>query len=222
VIEDVLVERSARLHRVQLDAGGALPDWRAFDLVVAMGGPMGAYEDEAFPWLVGERALLGAAASAGTPCLGVCLGAQLLAAAIGGRAFPGPAPEVGVFDVDLTAAGRRDAVLSVLPRRFTVLQWHSDTFDLPDDAVVLASSAAYPRQAFRWRNAFGLQFHAEVTPAMAEEWALVPESVSYLETTLGPGAAAALFDDLRRANKVINESCRLLVERFLDVTIRRS
>jgi len=216
VIEEVLRERSARITRVEVDEGEALPDWRAFDLVVVMGGPMGAYEDDMHPWLVAEKALLGAAADAGVPCLGVCLGSQLLAASIGGRAFPGPAPELGVLDVELTVAGRADPVLSSLGERFTVLQWHGDTFDLPPDAVVLASSAAYPHQAFRWRNAFGVQFHAEVTPDMADDWSANASYVAYLEGALGPGGATRLFSELRSALPAINRTCRLLTERLLD------
>jgi len=218
VIEEVLRARSARLTRVGLDEGGHLPDWRGFDLVVVMGGPMGAYEDAAHPWLVDERAFLAAAAAAGTPCYGVCLGAQLLAAAIGGRAYPGPAPEVGVMEVTLTAAGQTDAVMSILASPFTALQWHGDTFDLPDDAVVLASSTAYARQAFRWRNTMGVQFHAEVTADMVDEWAALDDYVDYLESALGPGGAERLFTELRRSLTEINATCRALFEQFLTVT----
>ena len=130
------MERSARIRRVEVDAGESLPDWRPFDVIVVMGGPMGAYEDEAYPWLVPERALLRAAATAGTACFGVCLGAQLLAASVGGRAYPGPTPEIGVLEVELTAAGRADPVMSVLSSPFLALQWHGDTFDPPADAVL--------------------------------------------------------------------------------------
>jgi len=222
VIEDLLAERSARLTRVEVDAGEALPDWQAFDVVIAMGGPMGAYEDTAYPWLAPERALLSAAASAGTACIGVCLGAQLLAASIGGRAYPGPAPEIGVLQVELTAPGRADPVTSALPPSFPVLQWHGDTFDLPPDAVVLASSAAYPRQVYRWRNALGVQFHAEVTAAMARTWWDVPDYVDYLESALGAGAADRLYAELDRAIPVINDTARLLFGRFLSAIGVRS
>jgi len=215
VIDDLLAERSARVTVVEVDAGEPLPDWQAFDVVIAMGGPMGAYEDTAYPWMAPERALLSAAASAGTACLGVCLGAQLLATAIGGRAYPGPAPEIGVLQVDLTAAGLADPVTSALTPSFSVLQWHGDTFDLPPDAIVLASSAAYPRQAYRWRNALGVQFHAEVTPAMARAWSLVPDYVDYLEAALGAGAADRLFAELDHAIPVINDAARRLFGRFL-------
>ncbi len=216
--EEVLIAHAARIRRVEIDEGEALPDWREFDLIVAMGGPMGAYQVDDFPWLPAERTLLGAAASAGRACLGVCLGAQLLAASIGGRAYPGPAPEVGVMDVDLTEAGQTDAVTSALPTRFRALQWHGDTFDLPDDAVVLASSPAYAHQAFRWRNAIGLQFHVEVTQTMADEWARVPAYAASLEATLGPGALPSLLADVSSEVNAMNESAKSLFERFLKVS----
>jgi GMP synthase-like glutamine amidotransferase len=203
---------------VEIDEGETLPDWREFDLIVVMGGPMGAYEDDDFPWLRVERTLLGAAATAGRACFGVCLGAQILAASIGGRAYAGASPEVGVMDVELTPAGRADPVTSVLPARFRALQWHGDTFDLPASAVVLASSPAYAHQAFRWRNAIGLQFHIEVTQSMADEWARVPAYAASLEAALGPGALPHLLAEVSSEVNAMNESARLLFERFLKVT----
>ena len=202
---------------MEVDEGAALPNYHDFDLIIAMGGPMGAYQDDDFPWLAPERALLGAAAAAGYPCLGVCLGAQLLAASIGGRAYPGAVPEIGVLDVELTPAGVADPILSALPSKFRALQWHGDTFDLPGDAAVLASSAAYAHQAFRWRNAVGLQFHLEVTQSMADEWARVPAYAASLDATLGPGSLPRLLADVSSEVMGMNDKARLLCQRFLEV-----
>ena len=107
VYEDVLHERGAVLTRVELDEGEALPDWREFDAIVAMGGPMGAYEDDLHPWLVAEKRKIAEAVAAGTPYWGVCLGVQLLAASLGARVYPGAAPEVGILPVELTAVMER-------------------------------------------------------------------------------------------------------------------
>ena len=148
--EDVLLERDARLHRVELDEGERLPDWREFGAIVAMGGPMSVNDESDHPWLVAEKRAIGEAVRAGVPYWGACLGVQLLAAALGARVYAGELPEVGVLPVTLTAAGLEDPVFAGLPRELHTLQWHGDTFDLPEGAVLLASSPAYPNQAFRF------------------------------------------------------------------------
>jgi GMP synthase-like glutamine amidotransferase len=213
VFEDVLRERGARLHRVQLDEGDPLPDWRAFEAIVAMGGPMSANDDAELPWLVGEKRLIAESVRAGRPFFGVCLGVQLLAAALGARVYRGPEPEVGLLPVVLTDDGREDPVFAGLPAELVTLQWHGDTFDLPAGAVRLASSPAYPNQAFRAGQAYGVQFHLEVSAEMAREWAEVPEYVSSLERTLGakgvPAFLAAIenqADDMRIVGRTLFES----------------
>jgi GMP synthase (glutamine-hydrolysing) len=99
VFEDVLRDRGADLHRVELDEGEPLPDWRTFDAIVAMGGPMSANDDEALPWLTAEKQLIAEAVQADKPFWGVCLGVQLLAASLGARVYAGAAPEVGILPV---------------------------------------------------------------------------------------------------------------------------
>ena len=137
---EVMRERGAEPCAVEVDEGEPLPDWREFDAVLAMGGPMGAGDDADHPWLAAERQLVREAVEAGRPFLGVCLGVQLLAAALGARVYAAERPEVGLLDVELTAEGRADPLFAGLDDRFVSLQWHGDTFDLPADAVRLASS----------------------------------------------------------------------------------
>src|SRR5215212_9626489 len=108
--EDELLARGLDLVRVELDEGDALPDWREFAGIIAMGGPMGAYQEDAHPWLVAEKRLLRDAVEADVPVWGVCLGAQLLAGALGARVYPGGKPEVGVLPVSLTPDAAADAV----------------------------------------------------------------------------------------------------------------
>ena len=110
VFEDVLHERDAELHRVELDEGESLPDWRAFDAIVAMGGPMSVNDEAELPWLADEKRVIGEAVRGGKPYWGVCLGVQLLAASLGARVYPGPQPEVGLLPVELTDEGRADPV----------------------------------------------------------------------------------------------------------------
>ena len=216
VFEDVLRERGAELHRAELDEGDALPDWRGFDAVVAMGGPMSVNDDAALPWLTEEKRLVADAVHAGIPYWGVCLGVQLLAAALGARVYPGASPEVGLLPVVLTEEGRADPVFGGLDAELVTLQWHGDTFDLPDGAVRLASSPAYENQAFRVGNAYGVQFHLEVSAEMAREWAEVPEYVASLERTLGKDGAPAFLAAIERDADAMRATGRVLFERWLD------
>lgn len=214
--EDVLVEAGATLHRVELDAGEPLPDWRAFDGIVAMGGPMSANDEPTLPWLVAEKRLIGEAVRAGTPFWGACLGAQLLAASLGARVYRGPSPEVGLMPVRLASEARQDPVFAGLPDELPTFQWHNETFDLPPGAVLLAGSPLYPAQAFRWGSrAYAVQFHLEVSAAMARQWADVPAYAADLERVLGPGALPALLEAMERAAPAINAQARQIFGRWL-------
>jgi GMP synthase-like glutamine amidotransferase len=216
VFEDVLQARGAEIHRAELDEGDALPDWRTFDAIVAMGGPMSASDDETLPWLTAEKQLIGDAVRAGMPFWGVCLGVQLLAASLGARVYPGAAPEVGLLPVRLTEEGRSDPVLGGVGDELLTLQWHGDTFDLPDGAVRLARSPAYENQAFRFERAYGLQFHLEVSAEMAREWARVPEYVASLDRTFGAYAASAFLAAVEGQAEQIRDVGRVVFERWLD------
>ncbi len=135
--------------------------------IAILGGPMGVYERDRYPFIERELTLARRAAEGGVPFLGICLGSQILAEAMGGRVHPGPRAELGWAPVTLTEVGKSDPVLGGEAERLDVFHWHGDTFDLPPGAVRLASSALYPNQAFRWgRLAYGLQFHLEFTPAI--------------------------------------------------------
>jgi GMP synthase (glutamine-hydrolysing) len=164
----ILAERAlAAGHQLQFcapHAGEALPDG-GYDAIVVLGGSVNITEGHDF--LAAETDFL---ASATVPVLGVCLGAQLLAASAGARVQRASEPEIGWFDVRLTDAGRADPLLGALPERFTAYQWHSYAFDLPEGAVPLAASDACP-QAFRLGDAaWGVQFHPEVNEKILEEW----------------------------------------------------
>jgi GMP synthase (glutamine-hydrolysing) len=216
VFEDVLHERDAELHRVELDEGELLPDWRSFDAIVAMGGPMSVNDDAELPWLADEKRVIGEAVRGGKPYWGVCLGVQLLAASLGARVYPGPQPEVGLLPVELTDEGRADPVFGPVQRDLVTLQWHGDTFDLPAGAMRLASSPAYANQAFRFERAYGVQFHLEVSAEMAREWAEVPEYVASLERTLGADGAPAFLAEIEENADAMRSEGRALLGRWLD------
>ena len=217
VFEDVLCERAHELVRIELDEGEPLPAG-PWDAIVAMGGPMSANDEAECPWLVGEKAAIASHVRAGRPFWGSCLGAQLLAAALGARVYAGPAPEVGVLAVELTAAGLSDPVLGPLPRSIDTLQWHGDTFDLPEGAVLLASSPAYAHQAYRVGPvAYAVQFHVEVTEAMGEEWASVPAYAEYADRVLGPGGSDQLLAEFRAGSPLMQRHARGVFERWCDL-----
>jgi GMP synthase-like glutamine amidotransferase len=165
-------DTGADLELVRIDQGDAVPapdEAGAMAGLVVMGGPMGVHDD--LPWLEPERALLRAAVEAGRPVLGVCLGAQQLAAALGADVKTGSAPEVGVGEVHLTTAALSDPVFGPGPTPLPCVHWHGDTFTLPDGAVRLAGNEAYENQAFRvGARAYGLQFHVEVTGSLVAHW----------------------------------------------------
>ncbi|WP_341837715.1 gamma-glutamyl-gamma-aminobutyrate hydrolase family protein [Chitinophaga pollutisoli] len=138
-----------------------LPASADVDMLVVMGGPMSVNDTGQYPWLRNEKAFIADAVESGKPVLGVCLGSQLLAASLGAEVYPNAQPEIGWFPVKFTA--------DWAPETLTVCHWHGDTFDLPEGAVLLASSDITKHQAFRvGNNAVGLQFHLEMTPASLE------------------------------------------------------
>jgi GMP synthase (glutamine-hydrolysing) len=215
----VLVERGARIERVELDEGEPLPEsLDGFDAVIAMGGPMSVNDEDEHPWLVAEKDLLREAVTAGFPVWGSCLGVQLLASALGARVTRGPVPEVGVLPVEPTEEGRGDPVLGPCRWPLTTLQWHSDTFELPDDAVLLATSPAYAHQAVRFAPlVYGVQFHVEVGAELADEWARVPAYVEAADDVLGDGGADRLLADVRtQAGEMLPEA-RALFGRWMDL-----
>jgi GMP synthase-like glutamine amidotransferase len=216
--EDELLDRGIQIRRVVLGRQ-ELPDWRGFAGIVAMGGSMGAYEDSLYPWLAPEKRLIADAVRAGMPFWGVCLGSQLLAACLGARVHRGPAVELGVRAVELTKAAREDPVFAAAPARFATLQWHGDTFELPAGATQLARSGAYEQQAFVLGRAYGLQFHLEVTSALAAEWMDVPAYVAELEEHDGAGRAARLLAEVGAAEPESVPLARALFARWLELVV---
>jgi GMP synthase-like glutamine amidotransferase len=184
VIQHVEIEGPAMLGTILVAAGAHLefcrvyegdplpPDAAGLSGVVVMGGPMSAAEG-GFPGQPAELQILRDAMNRGIPTLGICLGAQLLALAAGGRVFAGPAgAEIGWGRVRLSSFAEDDHLLAGLPTELQVLHWHGDTYELPDTGVGLASSDRYPNQAFRvGTNAWGLQFHVEVDAAAVARFA---------------------------------------------------
>ncbi len=142
-----------------------------FAALIVMGGPMNVDETDRYPFLADEVRWIRQAVDAGLPVLGVCLGSQLLAKALGARVYPNRIREIGWYDIELTQSGKSDRLFGDCQAAETVFQWHGDTFDLPEGALKLARSEQCENQAFRFgRAAYGLQFHLEVTPEIISSW----------------------------------------------------
>ena len=211
-------DRGVEQVPVELDENEPLPDWREFDAVLAMGGPMGAVDDAEHPWLAPEKRLVREAVDGGRPFLGVCLGVQLLAAALDAPVYPAERPEVGLLPVELTPEGRDDPLFAGVEEPLVSLQWHGDTFDLPDGAALLARSPLVPNQAFRAaERAYGVQFHLEVTGEMAREWAEVPAYQRSLADTLGEEDGARFIADVERRADELHPAARRLFANWLDL-----
>lgn len=156
--------RDAALDPIDID------EIRDADLLVVLGGPIGAYDAACYPFLRDELRLIERRLSRDLPTLGICLGAQLMASALEAKVYPGPIKEIGWADVSLSPDGYESA-LAPLSSQPSVLHWHGDTFDLPAHATRLAFSAHYENQAFRYgRNGLALQFHLEADPHRIEQW----------------------------------------------------
>lgn len=141
------------------------PDIDNFDMLVIMGGPMGVYDEEEYQWLKAEKQFIKSAIVSGKLILGVCLGAQLIADALGAEVYPNTEKEIGWFPVALTCVGESEELLDGLPSSFIALHWHGDTFDIPPGSKHLMQSEACRNQAFIFNNnVLGLQFHLETTP----------------------------------------------------------
>ena len=220
ILRDFLRADGIAWHAVELDEGEDIPPLDEFDALWVMGGPMDVWEEDAHPWLVTEQAAIREAViDRGMPYLGLCLGHQLLAAALGGEVGPATTPEIGVLEVELSAAGRASPLFDGFPETCRCLQWHSaEVRRAPDGAAILASSPACAVQAIAVGDrAFGLQYHVEITGATVPEWSEVPAYKCALEDNLGPDALAG-FQAAAAANMtVFNTDARRLYDNFMSV-----
>lgn len=158
----VFEEAGCRIERRLVPEAGLPREWP--DAMLVMGGPMSVNDPDG--WILKEREFIREATARGVPCLGVCLGSQFLAKAIGGSVTAGPAQEIGMTNIRLTEAAHHDPVFRKLPPDFQAFAWHGEGVHLPPDATVLATSTLYPVQAFRHgRCAYGLLFHVEIEAA---------------------------------------------------------
>jgi GMP synthase-like glutamine amidotransferase len=208
------------LHTVELDAGQPIPALQKFDLMVVMGGPMDVWQEDIYPWLAPEKAAIrNWVMDFGRPFLGICLGHQLLAAAIGGTVRLMNRPEIGLGEVSLTHAGARDPLFAGFAARVETFQWHgAEVSQLPAGAEILAENSLCPIQAFRWGpHAYGLQYHVEITDSTVGEWSNIAEYRAGLERTLGPHAVTDLDESVGRRLPSFAASARRLNDNLMGI-----
>lgn len=177
-IEDFLKKNNRPYTIVDLSAGEEIPDTNNFDALVMMGGPMSVNEDDIYPYIKKQEVLVREFIAKDKKILGVCLGAQIMAKALGARVYAGVEKEIGWYDIELTDSALADTLMRSLAdnngepsRKLKVFHWHGETFNIPAGAVRLAGSELFPNQAFRQgENAYAFQFHIEVRKEMVYEW----------------------------------------------------
>ena len=185
---------------------GAEPRLEGYEGLIVLGGPMNVDQTDRHPHLRTEVELVQQALDRDIPVLGICLGAQLIARALGASVGPADQKEIGWYDVSVREPGRDDALLSNFDETERIFQWHGDTFDIPRGAEHLASSALCPNQAFRYGDkVYGLQFHLEVDPGMIDRWLDLPANRAEMQTATG----IADPEEIRRESALHIESCLL-------------
>jgi len=195
----------------------AQPRLDGYDGLVILGGPMNVDQVDAYPHLATEMEMVRRALAMDIPTLGICLGAQLIAKALGARVTQNPVKEIGWYDVSVTRAGKKDPLFGHFGESEKVFQWHSDTFEIPKGAVHLAESPSCRSQAFRvGRHVYGLQFHMEVEERLIARWLNVPIHRAEIESTRGEISPETIRDETRIHMQRLQHLSERTFRRFIE------
>ncbi len=215
-VYDFFVKKGFKTKIIELQKGEPLPTApKDFDAVVVLGGPMNVYDEDKFPFLADEDKFIKQTLKDEVPYLGICLGSQLLSKAAGSSVGKSPMKEVGFYYVDLNAEGKKDPLFKNINPRFDVYHWHEDMFEIPKNGKLLASSPNCPHQAMRvGKNAYGLQFHVEITDKTIKDW--TDEYYKKGDPELKK-KADQMFADYKRIKKEFHQTADTIYENFLTV-----
>jgi GMP synthase-like glutamine amidotransferase len=218
IFRDFFAADGIQWDAVELDEGEAIPSLDGYDALWVMGGPMDTWEETEHPWLKAEKqAIREWVKDRAKPYMGLCLGHQLLGAALGGQVGKMEKAEVGILDISLTEAGRGDPLFAGIGNPFQALQWHgAAVLEAPEGAVILADSPVCANQAMRIGDlAYGLQCHTELTTRTVGEWGAVPAYACALDETLGQGALQKLDAEAAQKMPLFARDSRRLYDNFM-------
>ena len=220
-IEEYFHKRGYELQIVALDEGDPMPrDLSDIQAVIIMGGPMNVYEEDKYPFLKDEDFLIKRLVKEEIPFLGICLGSQLLAKASGGNVDKSPVKEVGWFKVKLDAEGKLDPLFKGLADEIDVFHWHEDMFTIPFTGLRLATAEGCPNQALKiGKNAYGLQFHVEVTEEIITSWC---EKYLASDNTELVKKAKDMIETYKQKRKIFNETAIRIYRNFEEIMLKKA
>jgi GMP synthase-like glutamine amidotransferase len=219
-LKDLMQADGWQLTQIELDEGETIPeDLSGYDAMLCMGGPMDTWMEDEYPWLIEEKRHIHEwVVDMGKPYLGFCLGCQLLGEVLGGKVVQSEPPEIGVLDIDMSAAANSDPLFGEYPATIKAVQWHSyevQGLESNPDVTVLASSDNTRYQIFRYSdNAYAVQFHIEVRSDTVMQWGCVPEYKTALENSLGADALEKFDNSAREHMPEMNRLSALLYQNF--------